>query len=50
VRNHTVASTCTGDLDADLDVDGADLAEWIKDSGIPGLSFLAAGFGRNDCP
>jgi unsaturated rhamnogalacturonyl hydrolase len=50
VRNHTVGSTCTGDFDADFDVDGADLAELIKDSEIPDLSFFAARFGRNDCP
>jgi len=50
MRNHTVGSTCTGDFDADFDVDGVDLTEWVKDTSIAGLGFFADRFGRNDCP
>jgi len=50
VRNHSVVSTCSGDVDADLDVDGADLADLINDPAILGLDLFAARFGRNDCP
>jgi len=45
-----LGSTCPGDFDGDKDVDGADLAEYIFDSG--GLSFdvFAVNFGESNCP
>jgi hypothetical protein len=48
VRNHTVGSTCTGDFDADFDVDGSDLAAEIVQDGV-GADVFAADFGRTDC-
>jgi len=43
-------STCPGDFDGDKDVDGADLAEYLFDSGGLGLDVFAANFGKNNCP
>ena len=50
VRNHTIRSTCSGDFDFDLDVDGADLVALINDTAVLDLDFFAANFGWNDCP
>jgi rhamnogalacturonyl hydrolase YesR len=49
VRNHTVGSTCTGDFDADFDVDGGDLAAEIGSGGV-GVDVFAEDFGVTDCP
>ena len=42
--------TCPGDFDWDFDVDGADLFEYILDSGGIGLDVIAANFGKVNCP
>jgi hypothetical protein len=43
-------STCPGDFDGDKDVDGADLADYLFDSGGIGLNVFADNFGKNNCP
>jgi hypothetical protein len=42
--------TCPGDFDWDFDVDGADLFEYILDSGGIGLDVIATNFGKVNCP
>jgi hypothetical protein len=42
--------TCPGDFDGDKDVDGADLADYLFDSGGIGLNVFADNFGKNNCP
>jgi hypothetical protein len=44
------SDTCPGDFDWDFDVDGADLQEYIYDSGGLGLRVFAASFGKDHCP
>ncbi|UCF95193.1 MAG: right-handed parallel beta-helix repeat-containing protein [Desulfobacterales bacterium] len=41
---------CECDFLADLDTDGADLADYITDPGGYDLSLLAGDYGRSDCP
>jgi hypothetical protein len=41
---------CEGDYDGDGDVDGADLAEYLIDSGGLDLEVFAANFGKVNCP
>ena len=43
-------STCAGDFNADKDVDGSDLAEYLFDAGGLGLEVFAPNFGKGDCP
>ena len=45
-----LGSICPGDFDGDKDVDGADLAEYIFDSGGLTLDVFAANFGKTNCP
>jgi hypothetical protein len=45
-----LSAICPGDFDWDFDVDGADLQEYIFDSGELGLDVFAANFGKESCP
>ena len=45
-----IAEIYEGDFDNDGDVDGADLQEFIFDSGGLGLDVFAANFGKLNCP
>ena len=45
----TGVMACAGDYEPDGDVDGADLANYIIDSGGISLAEFANNFGRNDC-
>ena len=45
-----LGSTCPCDFDGDKDVDGADLVEYIFDSGGLSLEVFAANFGKTNCP
>ena len=44
------SATCPGDFDWDFDVDGADLQEFIHDSGGIGLDVFTTNFGKESCP
>jgi hypothetical protein len=46
----SASGTCPGDFDWDFDVDGADLQEYIFDSGGLGLDVFAAYFGKIKSP
>jgi hypothetical protein len=41
---------CEGDLDADQDVDGKDLAAYSSDPGVLSLELFTANFGKINCP
>jgi hypothetical protein len=45
-----LGSTCPGDFNGDKDVDGADVAEYIFDSGGLSLDVFTANFGKSTCP
>jgi hypothetical protein len=44
------SATCPGDSNWDFDADGADLQEFLFDSGGLGLGVFAANFGKINCP
>ena len=46
----SIIDTCPGDSDADEDIDGVDLANYIFDSEGLGLDEFAANFGGINCP